>query len=1199
MSDSGIFKAAVKLPADHRAAYLDQACGNNQTLRQDVESLLHAHEAPGSFLEPLAAGCAITHDYQAITERPGMVIGPYKLLEQIGEGGFGVVFMAEQQQPMRRTVALKLIKPGMDSRQVIARFEAEQQALALMDHPNIAKVLDAGQTSSGRPYFVMEFVKGVPITEFCDQSQLTLSERLELFVLVCQAVQHAHQKAIIHRDIKPSNVLVRLHDGTPAPKIIDFGIAKALGQQLTDKTLHTGLAQLIGTPLYMSPEQAKLRGLDTDTRTDIYSLGVLLYELLTGTTPFDKERFKEVGYDEMRRIICEEEPPKPSTRISTLLSKLPETVGASCQLFQTIVQVGNLPPRDTSSPADRGSVRASAQVIAGARRTDPSSLQRLCRGELDWIVMKALAKDRNRRYGSAEALGDDLRRFLAGEPIHARPVRLWERVAKWVRRHPAPAALALVSSLAALALVGVVVAWSYGTRLAATNAELESAKSVTESANSQLESTNIQLQHALEETGAKRLEADTQRAEAQRQRALAERYLYAAHMALAGQLGQSEETLRLLELHVPTQKHPVDLRGFEWYYLLRLCRAARLPLRGHTAGVLALRVNTDGRRVTSVGADHMLRVWDLEAGREVLTVRIKADKIKAFAFSPDGRRLAGAGLDRVVRVFDAATGQELACCKGHAGPVNCVAFSQDGKHVASGSGNWNEAHHGFSVKVWDARTGAEVVNLAEQAGPVFAVAFSPDGRSLATGALEDLGQPNVQVWDWRAGRQKLSVDGPRPATRALAFSPDGRHLAAAGGNATPTPPNQMKQWDPPGELKAWDVATGREVFRAREPADSLGEVAFSPDGKRVAACGRGGPIKLWDAATGQAALTLRGHTGEATALAFSPAGPGLMSGGADQTVRVWGIAPGPRILEPNVGPLYDVAFSPDGRTLAAIGNRVKLWDAATGKDLLTVRRRGQQRLAFSPGGRRLATGNLVFVAATGRGIATFRGPPARSGSRGVAFSRSGTHIANTGYKAIFVWDAQTGTELFTARGHAGHVLSVAFSPDGKWLASGGDDNTVKLWDAATGLPVHTFVDGAYPVYALAFSPDGTRLAAATGSWRDAHGPGEVKVWDMVARREIFTLRGHTEAVWGVAFSPDGKRLASCSGINTVLTAQAQQNQKCGEIKLWDTVSGQEVLTLRSAHRARIFAVAFSPDGKHLASAGTDGVVKIWDAAPDK
>src|SRR5690349_1592920 len=316
--EEAIFKAARRLASGGpRDAYLAEACGGDEGLRQRVRDLLRVDEDEKSFLVPPAADPWATSDLPAGPDA-GTDVGPYKLLEPLGEGGFGVVYLAEQTRPVRRKVALKVLKPGMDTRQVVARFEAERQALAIMDHPNIAKVHDAGTTDSGRPYFVMELVKGAPITEFCDRNHLTPKRRLELFVDVCRAVQHAHQKGVIHRDLKPSNVLVTVHDTTPVVKVIDFGVAKALGQELTDKTLFTGFAQMIGTPLYMSPEQAGQSGLDIDTRSDVYALGVLLYELLTGTTPFDKERFKTVGYDEIRRILREEEPPKPSTRLSTI-----------------------------------------------------------------------------------------------------------------------------------------------------------------------------------------------------------------------------------------------------------------------------------------------------------------------------------------------------------------------------------------------------------------------------------------------------------------------------------------------------------------------------------------------------------------------------------------------------------------------------------------------------------------------------------------------------------------------------------------------------------------------------------------------------------------------------------------------------------------------------------------------------------------
>jgi serine/threonine protein kinase len=420
MSERSIFVAALEVddPVE-RAAYIERACAGDPALRSHVEELLKAHQQPGPFMDRPAHDLVGTLD-EPITERPGTIIGPYKLLEQIGEGGFGVVFMAEQQQPVRRKVALKVLKPGMDTRQVIARFEAERQALALMDHPNIAHILDGGATASGRPYFVMELVRGIAITEFCDQNRLPVRERLALFINICQAVQHAHQKGVIHRDLKPSNMLVTLHDDKAVVKVIDFGIAKATGQQLTEKTLFTNFAQMIGTPLYMSPEQAQMSGLDVDTRSDIYSLGVLLYELLTGTTPFDKERLKTVGYDEIRRIIREEEPVKPSTRISTL--------------------------------------GQAATLLSTQRRSDPKQLSRLCRGELDWIVMKCLEKDRNRRYETANALAMDVERYLHDEPVLACPPSVGYRLRKFTRKYRTLLRIAGVF-VALLVLAAAVSAW--------------------------------------------------------------------------------------------------------------------------------------------------------------------------------------------------------------------------------------------------------------------------------------------------------------------------------------------------------------------------------------------------------------------------------------------------------------------------------------------------------------------------------------------------------------------------------------------------------------------------------------------------------------------------------------------------------------------------------------------------------------------
>jgi eukaryotic-like serine/threonine-protein kinase len=390
-----IFGQALLLsnPAE-REAYLERACAGGATLRQEIDSLLRAHGEAGSFL----GGSMPPPQLSSPTEYSGLMIGRYKLLEKIGEGGFGVVWMAQQEEPVRRRVALKIIKLGMDTKEVVARFEAERQALAIMDHPNIARVFDGGVAVTGRPYFVMELVKGIPITDYCDASQLATSARLELFMQVCYAVQHAHHKGVVHRDLKPSNILITVQDDRPVPKVIDFGVAKATQARLTEKALFTRFRQWVGTPAYMSPEQAGLGSLDVDTRSDIYSLGVLLYELLTGRPPFDTQKLLDQGYEAVMRTIREDEPPKPSTRLSTLAG-------------------GEL------------------SLVAAKRGAEPAKLGRSVRGDLDWIVMKALEKDRTRRYETATAMAQDLRRHLAHEPVSANPPNIGYMLAKFVRRH--------------------------------------------------------------------------------------------------------------------------------------------------------------------------------------------------------------------------------------------------------------------------------------------------------------------------------------------------------------------------------------------------------------------------------------------------------------------------------------------------------------------------------------------------------------------------------------------------------------------------------------------------------------------------------------------------------------------------------------------------------------------------------------------
>lgn len=483
MTEREIFDAALDF-ADigERAAFLDRACAGDDSLRRQIEDLLNAQCRLGQFLDMPSGWLTSIPRESGYVEKPGTVIGPYHLIEQIGEGGFGLVFVAEQREPVQRQVALKVIKPGMDSREIMARFAVERQALALMDHPNIAKVFDAGATDSGRPYFVMELVRGIPITDFCDQHQFSPRKRLELFLSVCQAVQHAHQKGIIHRDIKPSNILVSVHNDVPDVKVIDFGIAKAVNRQFAERKVFTTVAQLIGTPLYMSPEQAEMTGLDVDTRSDIYSLGVLLYELLTGTTPFDKTQFAQAAYDEIRRIIREEEPEKPSNRLSQ--SK-------------------------------------SLNSVAAHRMMEQAKLSKAVAGDLDWITMKALEKDRTRRYATANGLARDIERYLCDEPVEARPPSARYRFRKFVLRNKGAV---IAASLILLMLIGGIVGTSWGLYQAEAARRDEALQRVRAESNEKV--------------------ADQERRAATRQAELAQavtKFLQSDMLALASVEGQYEQ----------------------------------------------------------------------------------------------------------------------------------------------------------------------------------------------------------------------------------------------------------------------------------------------------------------------------------------------------------------------------------------------------------------------------------------------------------------------------------------------------------------------------------------------------------------------------------------------------------------------------------------------------------------------------------
>jgi WD40 repeat protein/serine/threonine protein kinase len=1102
MNERSIFMEALDFEEPReRSAYVKRACSDDEQLRARVEALLHRHQEDDKLSldrMPLVDP-SVTEDLAQPLEQPGTVIGPYKLMEQIGEGGMGTVYVAEQTHPVRRKVALKIIKPGMDTRQVIARFEAERQALAMMDHPNIAKVHDGGTTESGRPFFVMELVRGLPITDYCDWEQLSIRERLELFVLVCRAVQHAHQKGIIHRDLKPSNLLVTVIDCVAVPKVIDFGIAKATGGQLTERTLYTGFSQFVGTPRYMSPEQAAMSAADVDTRSDIYALGVLLYELLTGTTPLDQEMLGRAAWDEMRRLIREQEPPTPSTKLSALGEALP--------------------------------------AVSANRKSDPGHLGRELRGELDWIVMKALEKDRRRRYETAAAFAADVMQHLSDRPVDACPPSKWYRFGKFARRHRAGLSTAAVVALALIAGM-VISAWQA--------IRAEQARQAVAAVNETLRGT-----------------------------------LYFNRISLADRELAVNNLRRVDQL---LDSCPSDLRGWEWNYLRRARSGYEAIICRAPSPIYDVTFSPDDQRIASGHLNQTITIWEAATGKPIQVLRGHSN-VRDVAFSPDGWRLASRTQHDGARIWELMTGRVIHTLRTHGGGWN-VAFSPDGRWLATNNDPASTdaeagqiaAFDGTAVDIWDATTGRLIRTIRDPVGAT-SLAISPDGTRIATGAEDG----TVTVREAATGRTVHVLPGRAGFVREVAFSPDGRHLGAACGDATT---------EKPGAILIWDAMIGRLLHTLEGHIKPVIGVAFSADSKRLASTAFDHKVKIWDVGTGQEALTLHGHSDGLDGVAFSPDGWRLASAGQDRTIRIWDASP---LTEPpareiltlagHTDDVRAVAFSPIGQRIASTGldGTVRVWDAACGQLLRSIDGKGKHilSLAFSPDGQRIVSAGdggkaRIWDVANGALVHTLDSTADSTDDSpimSVVFSADGRRLA-TGCMGcqVRLWDAGTGKPVLALPDQDWNVFGVAFRPDGRQLVTGCRDGTVKVWETETGRLVRTLKQGVGRISSVAFSPD-DRLVATAGV------DGAVRVWETATWAERRPIPAHDGPSLAVTFSPDGRRLASGGTDQT--------------IKIWDPESGRELLTLRG-HRGEVHSVAFSPDGRRLASAGGDRVVKVWD-----
>ncbi|MCW5554810.1 MAG: protein kinase [Verrucomicrobiae bacterium] len=1187
------FEALEKNSAAERSAFLDGACGHEPVLRARVEALLADHFQPGAFMEEPALEqerptLKLDLPPEAVTAQ---MIGRYKLLERIGEGGFGEVWMAEQREPVKRRVALKIIKLGMDSRQIVARFEAERQALAMMDHPNIAKIFDAGttepslsgssgresaQTSTdedqsrltsaatigvGRPYFVMELVRGIKITDYCDQNQLPTHERLKLFILVCQAIQHAHQKGIIHRDIKPSNILVTLHDGVPVPKVIDFGIAKATQQELTEKTVFTQFQQFIGTPAYISPEQAEMSGLDIDTRADIYSLGVLLYELLVGQTPFDAKEMMRGGLDALRRIIREKEPLRPSTKLSQTL------VAANVSSLKS----------SGRKPATEEEVRADSRRLLRVKESIA-----LLRGDLDWIVMKCLEKDRTRRYETANGLAADIQRHLANEPVVARPPSTAYKLQKAFRRN----------KLVFTAATAVVTALLFGLG-AATLMFLRE----------RVARNGEQRQRLVAESAQRVAETEQQRADAEARKAIesqahSRRLLYAADMNLAQQslkLNNLGRARRLLDRHRP-QPGQEDLRGWEWRYLWQLTRSsalATLTNRPTTRG-WSVSFSPDGSRLAVGWWDGHVDLWDVPGRRlvRVLTDREYRHQGRV-AFSPVRNLLAATSEPKAVALYDLDSGRESILWRAPdpgAWDVRDLAFSQDGSRlVIYAAGSAPE----LGDKVW-------VVNVSsaqiESSHPTVAslnphcgaARLSPDNRHLYLSRSDSSNyRYSIQCIEFSTGQEVWQTEPERNiGLTTLAISPDGQVLASGSGAEDST-------------IRVWNAETGRQIFQLEGHTAYVTDLVFTRDGRRLISAGGDQSIRFWDTSTWKETKVLRGHTEDVHAVAISETAQLVASTSKDGDLMLWkedgrSVADGYRrlaedlrvnevlpldhsrvLLLPRGQPPELMDFKRDSPPVALpeIGSSIDVlgwfgnnllchWNGTN--QILVREARGaefiqrgtisvdsgarpaglahnitRQLLAWTEGSTS-ASVYLAGLAAPGRRIEL------RSDVLGLVplrFSKDGNYLAAVaaGRDFLCVWNVETG-QIVASSG--GPIRDATFAAGGRVLVvvvdKVNDDHEIGFYDLAHPDRAPRRVPGKHFFGSLAVSPAGGLVAWSTGG-------GLVRLFDPAKGERIEDLHGHLTSVFGIAFSPDGRRLISTSGGREA-------------VKLWDVGTRQELLT---------------------------------------
>jgi len=1106
---------AMSLAPEERSNFLDGACTGNSALRTEIESLLAADaDAPADFLQ--SAGRPSDPDpnadgigYVGILTPGQLFEQRFQLVRKLGEGGMGQVWLADQTSPVRRQVALKLIAAGMYDQAVLQRFQSERQSLAIMDHPSIAKVFDAGATAQGQPYFVMEYVPGLPITEYCDLKKLKIAERLELFIRACEGVQHAHQKAIIHRDLKPANILVVEVDGMAMPRIIDFGLAKPMAPRSADQTLYTQFGQFIGTPGYMSPEQVDPAIQDVDTRSDVYSLGVILYVLLTGLQPFETVRRRRPPLDEWLRKLREEDPPSLSSKLS----------------------------------ANRQS------EAAAARSTEPKQLMRLLRGDLQWIATKALERDRERRYASPSEFAADLKRHLNNEPVVARPATAAYQLRKFIRRHRLAAAVA--------GIVGVLAIIASSAGLIAVRKQHE-AEYEKHQADYQRQQADYQAGQALQalsrlltEAAARRLKnGDITGAQDVILDVLTNPKFPGQHSAAATSVFQeiraADAQLAVLSghgarvysgaysrdgAHIVTASADGTARIWD-----ARTGAALAVLLGHGDIVYAAAYAPDGLSIVTGSHDRTARIWDARTGIERAVLLGHGDRVDSVNYSPDGLSIVTGSWDKTARIWDAHSGKELAVLRGHSDVVYAAAYSPDGKRIVTASQD-------KTARIWDALSGKQLAVLGGHGDYVAAAAYSPDGSRVVTASADK----SARIWDARSGILLTVLSGHGEVVYGAGFSPDGRRVVTAS-------------WDKTARI--WDAHSGAQLAVLSGHGATVASAAYSPDGTRIVTASQDQTARVWDARVGAQLAVLSGHSDAVYSAAYSPDGTRIVTASYDHTGRIWDTLNDAEIsmLSGHGGSVASAAYSPDG-TRIVTGSQDKsarIWDARTGAELAVLTGHADRvfSAAYSPDGTRIVTASRdktarIWDAQSGAPLTVLTGHGDRVYS--AAFSPDGARIVTASRdQTARIWDAHSGGELAVLSGHGGQVLTAAYSADGSRIVTASEDQTARIWDARSGAPLTVLSGHGGTVTAAAFSPDGKRIVTASQD-------KTARVWDARTGVELGVLAGHTDAVYSAAYAPDGGRIVTASEDRTARIWDAGIPAGIGAQILWDASAQADAL----------------------------------------